>query len=112
MTTPRTRKANAPAMDNAPQPQDHKSPARREAEGDENVTITFRGHDFIIPADQEDWPIIAVQAFSNGRNIDAIQHLLGPRQWAVYSTKFPKSRDFNEFAEVIAESFGFGNTGN
>lgn len=116
MTTPKkapVRRSNAPAMDNAPEPQDHlKSVAQREAEVDENVVIDFRGNEFTIPADQDDWPILAVQAFSNGRNIDAIQHLLGPRQWALYSAKFPKKRDFDEFAEAIAENFGFGTAGN
>lgn len=113
------RKPNAPRIpENAPRPRDHmpkregKSAPQREAEDDETVDLNFRGTKFTVPADQEEWPILAVQAFANGRNIDAVQHLLGPRQWALYVTKFGKKRDFDAFAELIADVFGFGAPGN
>lgn len=113
------RRPNAPHIpENAPRPRDHmpkregKAAPQREAEGDENVELNFRGTTFTVPADQEEWPILAVQAFANGRNIDAVQHLLGPRQWAVYVTKNGKKRDFDAFAELIADVFGFGAPGN
>lgn len=111
MTTPRTRKANAPAMDNAPEPQDHKAP-RREAEGAETVSLEFKGATYDIPADQEDWPLRAVQAFSKGMAIDGVEHLLGPRQWALFMKGNPTKRNFDEFSEQIAEEYGFGTAGN
>lgn len=98
---------------NAPRPQDHKkSAAQREADGDATVEIVFRGEKFRVAADMDDWHVLAVQAFSRGRNIDAIEMLLGPRQWARYLTKFSKKRDFDEFAELVAIRFGFGAAGN
>lgn len=112
MTTPRTRKANAPAMDNAPEPQDHKSPAQREAEGAEFISIEHAGRTFEVIADQDDWPLLAIQAFSKNLGIDAIEHLLGPRQWGMYLATNPTRRDFNVFSDKLAEEFGFGTTGN
>ncbi|MFC9768654.1 hypothetical protein [Rhodococcus jostii] len=94
------------------QPQDHKkSAAQREAEGDQYVTITYGGLEFEILADQDDWPVLAIQAFSKRLGIDAIEHLLGPAQWARFVTRFPKKRQFDEFSEVIAAEFGFGSSG-
>ncbi|MDG3012144.1 hypothetical protein G4X40_18540 [Rhodococcus sp. D2-41] len=102
---------------NAPRPQDRKpkkrKPApRREAEGDEMVVIEFGGREYEVPADQDDWPILAVQAFSRQQHIDAIEHLLGPRQWAQFIVRHPKKRDFEAFSERIADEFGFGGAGN
>lgn len=100
---------------NAPRPQDRKAPkksaAQREAEADEFLYIDFYGETFQVIADQEEWPILAAQAFSKRQSIDAIEHLLGPRQWALFVTRFPKTRQFNEFAELVAEEFGFGTSG-
>lgn len=100
---------------NAPRPQDRKAPkksaAQREAEPDEFLYIDFYGETFQVIADQEEWPILAAQAFSKRQSIDAIEHLLGPRQWALFVTRFPKTRQFNEFAELVAEEFGFGTSG-
>jgi len=112
MTTARTRKTNAPDLSNAPEPQDHKSPAQREADKTEFVNIEHGGRTFEIVADQDDWPLLAIQAFSKNLGIDAIEHLLGPRQWAMYLSTNPTRRDFNEFSEKIAEEFGFGTAGN
>lgn len=94
------------------QPSDHQKPAaQREAEGDPTVTIPYGGEKFVIPADQENWPILAVQAFAAMRNIDAIEHLLGPVQWARFVTFFPKRKQFNEFSDLIAVEFGFKSAG-
>lgn len=108
------RRSGIAVPDHAPRPQDRKpkSAPQREAEQDETVVLEFRGEKFVVPADPDDWHILATQAFSNGRNIDAVQHLLGPRQWARYVAKFTKKRDFDGFAEVVAETFGFGSSGN
>ncbi|MFD7045717.1 hypothetical protein [Rhodococcus jostii] len=93
-------------------PQDHKKPAaQREAEGDQTVLIEYGGLEFEILADQDDWPVLAIQAFSKRLGIDAIEHLLGPVQWARFVTRFPKKRQFDEFSEVIAAEFGFGSSG-
>lgn len=110
---PRARRAVPSRPLGAKRPQDRKrSAAQREAEADETVTVEYEGYEFDIPADQDDWPILALQAFTKNLNIDGIEHLLGPRQWAVFVTNFTKMRDFNAFAEVVSAEFGFGSSGN
>lgn len=112
MTAPRTRKANAPDMSNAPDPQDHKSPAQREAEAIDTIELEFRGGKFTVPAHPDDFPVLASQAFSKNMNIDGIEHLLGPRQWALFLSKNPRKKDFDEFARQFFTSMGFGDEGN
>lgn len=105
-------KAKHPRPDTPKKPADHLKPvAQREAEGDETVTVTYGGRDFTMPADQDDWPILAVQAFANQRQIDAIEHLLGPQQWATFVTFFPTRKHFTAFSEQVAEAFGFKSPG-
>ncbi|WP_378735407.1 hypothetical protein [Nocardia brasiliensis] len=116
MTTPR----KAPAKRATPhkpagvrEPQDHLKPAaQREAEGDETITVEFRGLEFTVPADPDDWPIRVHQALGRNMHIDAIELLLGPVQWTKLTAKYPKKRDFVEFAEILGEVLGFGSAGN
>jgi hypothetical protein len=108
--SPRKSAGHVPAR--APKPQDRKkSAAQREAEGDEFVYIEYEGEEFKILADQDEWPTVAIQAFSNQKMIDAVEHLLGPQQWARFNVMFPKVKHFNEFGRVVAQEFGFGVVG-
>lgn len=97
------------------EPQDRlpkkKTAAQREAERDETVTIEFHGMEFELLADQDEWPIVAVQAFANGKNIDGIEQLMGPVQWAKFVSRFPKRRHFSEFADIFSVEFGFKSPG-
>lgn len=105
-----------PRPDGAPVPQDYKPPrktaAQREAEGAETIVIEYGGMEFEIPGSLDDWPIVAVQAASKEQHIDAIEHILGPKQWAVFLSKFPRKRNFDEFADLVAEEMGFNTAGN
>jgi hypothetical protein len=87
------------------------SPARaaiqREAAGEETITVRYQGLEFTVPAEQEDWPTEAVEAFQEGRHIQGTKILLGPAQWAVFNSRFPKLRQFGELTDVIARALGF-----
>lgn len=95
---------------------DDRAAPQKEAESNvdefETTSLTFRGEKFIVPMDQDDWPILAVQAFSKGLAIDGIELLLGRLQWNRFVTKFPRKSAFSEFSDLIAEEFGFGGAGN
>lgn len=107
------RGTKAAAADLALVDEPKKSAAQREGEDAvEMVELEFHGEKFKLPADQEDWPILATQAFSKGWAIDGIEHILGRGQWARFVNKFPRKRQFNEFSDLIAEEFGFGTAGN
>ncbi|QIS00992.1 hypothetical protein F5X71_00400 [Nocardia brasiliensis] len=118
MTAPRTPR-KAPAKRATPykpagvkQPQDHKPPAQREADGDDEVTVEFRGESFTVPADTDDWPTLAHQALGSNRHIDGMEILLGPKQWPRLIRLCPKKRDFEEFSQMLADVMGFGTAGN
>lgn len=116
MTTPRARKANAPAMDNAPEPQDRKKPAAQlEAENVETVTIEWDGLEFEIPADPDEWDFwTVVEPLSSNNVVQATLGLLGPKQTLRLRQQRPKikPKDFAGIFEAINEVIGFGNSGN
>lgn len=89
--------------------------AQREAEiepGDV-VVLEFRGRKFEIPADMDDWPTLAHQAFAKQLHYDALEYLLGPQQWAILVTNVAHTRrDFVRFSNMVAREFGFGTPGN
>ena len=112
MTAPRTRKANAPDMTGAPEPQDRKSPAQREAENIDTLELEYGGAVFTVPSDPDDFPVLAAQAFSKNLNIDGLEHLLGARQWAMFISKSPRKRDIDGLVKQLFANLGFGDSGN
>ncbi|MBF6326766.1 MULTISPECIES: hypothetical protein [Nocardia] len=110
------RRRRGPRPEGAPEPRDYQAPrktaAQREAQGVETATITYKGAEFDIPASVDDWPTLAVQAMSKNHHIDAIEHALGPVQWNRFVSQFPLKRNFDEFAELIAQELGFTKAGN
>lgn len=115
MTTPRTRKANAPAMDNAPEPQDHKSAAQNEAEAAETVTVEWDGLTFEIAADPDTWDFwTVVEPLSANNVVQGTIGILGPRQVLKLRQQRPKIKptDFAKLFEAIQDKVGFGSSGN
>lgn len=101
--------------DRQPKRAPRRSAPQREAEADpgEVVELRFGGRKFTIPADMDDWPTLAHQAFAKQLHYDALEHLLGPQQWALLVTSAAKTkRDFVKFSNMVAREFGFGTAGN
>ncbi|MGI5222170.1 hypothetical protein [Nocardia sp. CA-290969] len=102
----------------APQPQDHRAPARdrapvqREAEDDGFVSVEFDGRYYEIPAEPLDWPLDAAEAFEQGKATTAIHALLGDVQWAKLRLRGYRLRDFNELFDRLARAGGFDTAGN
>lgn len=110
--------------ENAPRPQDHKPKASEEPEDDYPaavvdeatgilmVTIHHDGLDLSIPADPEDWPIMATRAFEQGKIITAIENLLSTREFAKLAAKNYRNKEFGKLYERLAKAGGFDNSGN
>lgn len=101
--------------DREPKRAPRRSPAQREAEHETGnvVVLEFRGRKFEIPADMDDWPTLAHQAFAKQLHYDALEYLLGPQQWAILVTNVAHTRrDFVRFSNMVAREFGFGTPGN
>ena len=111
MTTPRTRKANAPAMDNAPEPQDHKSPAQREADGDREMELEFDGKTYIVASSMEYTKGVA-RAMDQRLGTVMVEKLLGPEQYAKFVATDPFDGDYGRLVKAWIEATGFGDEGN
>ena len=121
----RQKRAKASATpEHAPRPQDHKPKASEEPEDDYPaavvdeatgilmVTIHHDGLDLSIPADPEDWPIMATRAFEQGKIITAIENLLSTREFAKLAAKNYRNKEFGKLYERLAKAGGFDNSGN
>lgn len=71
-------------------------------------TLTWSGIDFTID-DPEDWPIGALRAFELGHQIDAIARVIGDAAFARIADM--SARRTRELFELIAETAGFGSSG-
>ena len=115
---PRNRARQAPRnMSRLPRPQDHRKPkrrpqAQREAEGDDEVAIEYRGRTYYVPADQDEWSIDAMEAFERNLMFAGVGALLGPRQWAEFKARHNNRKAFREFLDEVADVFGFETAGN
>lgn len=116
---PKKKAARVP--ESAKRPQDYKPKAikqsgaaarRREAADDEFVTLEQCGVEFMIPADQNEWPLKAIDFMSQGRELDGMKEILGREQWAELVDSGAKLKDLNELGEKFADAFGFGGLGN
>ena len=121
----RQKKAKASVIpDHAPRPQDRKAKASDEPEeeypnavmdeatGILMVTIHHDGLELSIPADPEDWPIMATRAFEQGKIITAIENLLSTREFAKLAAKNYRNKEFGSLYERLAKAGGFDSSGN
>lgn len=129
--TPRARKAPAkkavprkavarkrvPA--DARQPQDYKPKAqtgaaarKAEADNDEFITISIRGIDIEIARDQSEWPLAALDHFSEGRHIAGVKALIDMDKWQELLDTGAKVKDMGAFADQLAEKLGVTDSGN
>ena len=109
--------------DTAPRPQDRKPKASGpeddypaavidEATGILTVTIHHDDMDLSIPADPEDWPIMATRAFEQGKIITAIENLLSAGDFAKVASKNYRNKEFGKLYERLAKAGGFDSSGN
>lgn len=100
-------------MTTAPKsPQDHKKPAAQlEAEGEPKTVVGWRGHEFTVPSDPDDWTVETTLAFEEGKPASAVRGVLGPTQWAVVMKERPRNRDLGELFNAIAAALGLDSAG-
>lgn len=84
---------------------------KAEAEGQATGVVKFRGREFTIPKDYNEWPLELHEALEDGRELAMIRAAFGPVQWAVVRQMGLTTPDLNELAAAVAESFGFKSTG-
>ncbi|MCZ4097312.1 MULTISPECIES: hypothetical protein [unclassified Streptomyces] len=58
-------------------------------------------------------PLPVLEAIEDDRGeLAIIRAIVGPTQWAKFSTTEPTIEDFEEFANLITQGAGFGDSGN
>jgi hypothetical protein len=89
-----------------------KAAEAQEAEAVEGPSaLEFKGVEFEVPS-QLDMPFEVLKAIRGGDEIEILSAILGPEQWADFEASRPTIREFQEFAELVAEAAGFGDEGN
>jgi hypothetical protein len=81
---------------------------------DDGMThIEWRGATFVVPQDQNKWPIRTMQKFSRRQHVDAVEILFGPMQFDLLMSRGQEhpgeltTEEFWEFFPVLAEAVGF-----
>lgn len=94
------------------------TPARNDAEKIPEVTVTWDGFTFTVPAEIDDWNADTMKAFEDGKAINAVQRLLGPRQSnsladhiRTSTGRAPRVREYGAVMEAIAKALGFASAG-
>jgi len=91
------------------------SPQEAEATGERHITATFRGHEFKLPLDVDEWPLDEVFASvgvrdeklhpNHGQIAFALRRLLGG-QWIDFLSAFPRRRDLVPASQAFAAAAG------
>lgn len=96
-------------------PQDHKSPAQREAEHETTTTIDYamavkgdkvKEFRFVIPSSLDDSPVEVMEAFELGRAAQGLAAILGAKQWGQFKKERPTVGQLNELTNVVAKAMG------
>lgn len=127
-TTASAGNGRAPSMSRAPKPKDRqpkkataKPAVQREAEAENStdvaehidmIEVPYDGETYTIPADPQDWPIMATRAFEKGHMVSAIEELVGGVQFNRMARKGYRNRHFAEIYDAFAEVGGFKTSGN
>lgn len=74
-----------------------------EPSGPEMVDVSFRGHDFTIPKEMDEWDTEACIAISQQDYVLAAKLLLGSGQWALLQSLGSKRKDIREFLVVFGD---------
>jgi hypothetical protein len=88
------------------------SAVEAEAAGVETVDIVWRDVTLTVPANVDDWPIDAVEAFENGKQLAFARALLSFDGYQDLKRVAPTVRDFKAFMDLMAERLGFADLGN
>lgn len=82
-----------------------------EATKGKTATVTWRGQKFVVPRERADWSLDLLEALEDGASVGIIRGFLGPVQWRKVKAMGLMAPEFDEFADALATSLGFGSTG-
>lgn len=75
------------------------------------ATVQFRGHDFTVSREYNEWTVDFLESLEEGKSVGIVRGALGPTQWRTVRGMNLKVRDLNDLADRIAKAMGFGDQG-
>jgi hypothetical protein len=75
------------------------------------ATVDFRGHEFTVSTEYDDWSVDFLESLEEGKSVGIVRGALGPNQWRKVQAMDLKVRDLSELADRVAKAMGFGSTG-
>lgn len=95
------------------------TPAQREAEGAETVTVDWDGVPVTIPGSPDAMDLDALEAFESGKAVSAIKAMVGPKAFNQLRVEYQKANgrkpvvgDLGRLMEAVAVAYGFDTSGN
>lgn len=95
------------------------TPAQREAEGTETVTVDWDGVPVTVPGSVENLDLDALDAFESGKAVAAIKAMVGPKAYDKLRADYQKANgrkpvvgDLGRLMDAVAAAYGFDNSGN
>ena len=84
---------------------------KAEADGQTTAVVKWRGHEFVVATQYEDWSVDFVEALEEGKAVGIVRGALAPADWRTVKAANLKMRDLTELADKIAAAMGFGEAG-
>ena len=78
---------------------------RAEAEG-EDVVFDCCGVEVIVPRDQADWSVEALEKFAEGNHVLGLRELVGAQTWQAIKGAGAKRRDLDDLSRDMQEELG------
>lgn len=75
---------------------------------DGSVSFPFGGTVYTVGSADE-WSVVVLEAFEDGKIVTAVRALIGPEQWATFKLSNPTVTELNAFFDAAAEALGLGN---
>jgi hypothetical protein len=82
-----------------------------EAKGESTATVQWRGHEFEVSREYDDWSVDFVESLEENKAVGIVRGALTPADWRVVKASGLKMRELSELADLIAKAMGFGSPG-
>ncbi|MEV6674778.1 hypothetical protein [Streptomyces sp. NPDC051162] len=86
--------------------------AKKAEAANEPVEFDYKGVPFVVQSNKK-LPLDLLEAIEEDRGeIQIVRAIVGKEQWAAFKGLSPNIEDFEEFAALVSEAAGFGDSGN
>ena len=84
---------------------------KAEAKGEKTAVVKWRGHEFTVATEYDDWSVDFVESLEEGKAVGIVRGALDLNDWRTVKELRLKMHDLSELADRIAQALGFGDAG-